>query len=102
LLWFKNGLKIDIKRFFDSVDHKILKALIRRNIQDQRVLTIVDVIIDSFEVESGTTVGIPLGNVTSQLFANVYWHELDNFIKQTLRDPYYLQILRRLYHPLHR
>ena len=35
--------------------------------------------------------GIPLGNVTSQLFANVYLHELDDFIKQTLREPYYLR-----------
>lgn len=85
------GLKMDIRRFFDTVDHKILKNLIRRNVQDPRILKIVDVIIDSFEVKQGTAVGIPLGNVTSQLFANVYLHELDDFIKQTLREPYYLR-----------
>lgn len=85
------ALKMDIKRFFDTVDHKILKTLIRKNIQDPRVLKIVDVVIDSFEIKQGAAVGIPLGNVTSQLFANVYLHELDDFIKQTLREPYYLR-----------
>ena len=74
---------MDVRRFFDAVDHKILKTLIRKNIQDLRVLKIVDIIIDSFEIKQG--VGIPLGNVTSQLFANIYLHELDDFIKQTLR-----------------
>ncbi len=83
------ALKMDIKCFFDSVDHKILKVLIRRNIQDLGVLEIVDKIIDSFQIDEA--MGIPLGNVTSQLFANVYLHELDDFIKQTLREPYYLR-----------
>ncbi len=82
---------MDVKRFFDTVDHKILKTLIRRDIQDQKFLHIVDVIIDSFEIRSGSAVGIPLGNVTSQLFANIYLHELDDLIKQTLREPYYLR-----------
>jgi RNA-directed DNA polymerase len=85
------ALKMDVKCFFDSVDHKILKTLIRKNIQDSRVLQIVDVIIDSFEVNQGMAVGIPLGNVTSQLFANIYLHELDDFIKQTLHEPHYLR-----------
>ena len=80
---------MDVRRFFDAIDHKILKTLIRKNIQDLRVLKIVDIIIDSFEIKQ--SVGIPLGNVTSQLFANIYLHELDDFIKQTLREPDYLR-----------
>jgi retron-type reverse transcriptase len=83
------ALKMDIKRFFDTVDHKILKTLIRKNIQDEKTLKIIDTIIDSFK--KGQNVGIPLGNVTSQLFANVYLHELDDFVKQKLKEPYYLR-----------
>ncbi|MBS0655583.1 MAG: group II intron reverse transcriptase domain-containing protein [Verrucomicrobia bacterium] len=87
------ALKMDIKRFFDSIDHQILKTLLRQKIQDERALHIIDAIIDSFRVNNGSLgeVGIPLGNVTSQLFANVYLHELDDFIKKTLRERFYLR-----------
>ncbi len=84
------SLKMDIKRFFDSIDHNILKNLIRKNIHHEKALRIIDIIIDSFYVDKKGK-GIPLGNVTSQLFANVYLHELDLFIKQVLREPYYLR-----------
>ena len=84
------ALKMDVKRFFDSVDHKILKSLIRKNIKDSKVLNIIDVIIDSFNAGAEGK-GIPLGNVTSQLFANIYLHELDDFIKQELRERFYLR-----------
>jgi hypothetical protein len=87
------ALKMDIRRFFDTIDHRILKMLIRKNIRDEKVLRIIDIIIDSFKVniESLENVGIPLGNATSQLFANIYLHELDDFIKQELRERYYLR-----------
>jgi len=87
------ALKMDIKRFFDSVDHQILKKLLRKNIQDEKTVKIVDAIIDSFRVKNGLSgdAGIPLGNVTSQIFANLYLHELDDFIKQTLRERFYLR-----------
>ena len=95
----KNGrgpcyaLKMDIKRFFDTIDHRILKTLIRKSIQEEKVLKIIDIIIDSFRVKEGSLggVGIPLGNVTSQIFANIYLHELDDFIKQELQERYYLR-----------
>jgi RNA-directed DNA polymerase len=87
------SLKMDIQKFFDSVDHCILKELIRKRIKDNRVLALVDMIIDSFffqEIE-GRKVGLPLGNVTSQLFANIYLHELDLFVKETLNKKFYLR-----------
>jgi retron-type reverse transcriptase len=84
------GLKMDIKRFFDSVDHKTLKVLLRQNIKDNKVLSIIDAIIDSFSAGAEGK-GIPLGNVTSQLFANIYLHELDDFINQELRERFYLR-----------
>ncbi len=87
------ALKMDIRRFFDSIDHGILKTLLRKNIKDETFLKITDTIIDSFMTTPRFTgaVGIPLGNVTSQLFANVYLNELDQFIKQELREKYYLR-----------
>jgi len=87
------ALKMDIQRFFDSVDHKILKALLRKNIRDNQALEIIDMIIDSFKVKETPegAIGIPLGNVTSQFFANLYLHELDDFVKQNLREKYYLR-----------
>ncbi len=87
------ALKMDIKRFFDTINHGILKTLLRKKIKDEKALKIIDTIIDSFRVSSGPMgdVGIPLGNATSQLFANVYLHELDDFIKQTLQKSYYLR-----------
>lgn len=87
------ALKMDIRRFFDSIDHQILKIFLKRVIKDENTFKIIDVIIDSFKLENGpiNPVGIPLGNVTSQLFANVYLHELDDFVKQDLREKYYLR-----------
>ncbi|MBA3603684.1 MAG: RNA-directed DNA polymerase [Parachlamydiaceae bacterium] len=84
---------MDIKRFFDTVNHQSLKTLIRKNIADENALKIIDAIIDSFRVCKGPQgdMGIPLGNATSQLFANIYLHELDDFIKQELRERYYLR-----------
>ncbi len=84
------ALKMDIKRFFDSVDHQILKNLLRKNIYDEKALKIIDTIIDSF-TSNVAGKGIPLGNVTSQLFANLYLHELDLFIKHECRERNYLR-----------
>ena len=79
-------LKCDIRRFFDSVNHEILKKLIHRRVKCPKTLQLLDIIIDSFSVDSGK--GIPLGNVTSQLFSNIYLNELDQFIKRRLRIKY--------------
>lgn len=87
------ALKMDIRRFFDSVDHNILKFLLRKYVKDIDTLKITDMIIDSFKLKADLehALGIPLGNVTSQLFANVYLHELDDFIKQDLKEKCYLR-----------
>ncbi len=84
------GLKIDVRRFFDSMDHNVLKTLIRKKVDDKRVLHLTDQVIDSFCCKK-PGVGLPLANVTSQLFANIYLHPLDQFMKQVLRLPYYLR-----------
>lgn len=83
------ALKCDIRRFFDSIDHGILKKLIREKISDSEVLWLIDSIFASFEKEKGK--GLPLGNVTSQLFANIYLNELDQFAKHSLKAKHYFR-----------
>ena len=84
------ALKMDIQCFFDSVDHQILKQLLRKTIKDDHALQLTDRIIDSFRSGYEAT-GLPLGNVTSQLFANLYLNELELYVKHTLREPHYLR-----------
>lgn len=83
------ALKCDIRKYFASIDHEILFNLVARYIKDDEVLELVRTIILSHGSETGK--GIPLGNVTSQLFANIYLHELDWFIKQTVGVGHYIR-----------
>ena len=85
-------LKCDISKFFASIDHDILKNLIRRRISDSRALNLIDKIIDSYNNKNfEDKKGAPLGNLTSQLFANIYLDELDKFIKHRLKASFYLR-----------
>lgn len=79
------ALKCDIKKFFYSIDQEILSEIIQRKIQDTDALWLIKKIIQSFPA------GLPLGNVTSQIFANIYLNELDQFVKHTLKEKYYLR-----------
>jgi len=83
------ALKCDVRKYFDNIDHEILFGIIRKKVSDPDILSIIHMIIWSFETKPG--VGLPLGNVTSQLFANVYLNELDQFIKHTLKAKYYVR-----------
>ncbi len=86
------AIKADIRHYFQSVNHEILKAEIRRYISDRRLLAILDRIIDRNGIyEPG--VGIPVGNLTSQLFANVYLNILDQFVKHELGIKYYIRYM---------
>lgn len=83
------ALKCDIKKFFDSIDHEILLSLVREEIRDVKLLDIMEEIIRSYNKEPDK--GIPLGNLTSQLFSNVYLNKLDYFVKRELRVKYYVR-----------
>lgn len=83
------ALKCDVRRFFDTVDHQLLYQMLEARIVDGRLCKLIWLIIDSFHKTPGK--GLPLGSLTSQLFANVYLHELDWFIKHHLRIDYYLR-----------
>lgn len=82
-------LKCDVKKFFDSVNHEILLELIKRKIKDSDTIRLVKTIVASFEKIPGT--GLPIGNVTSQLFANIYLNELDRYVKHELKAKHYIR-----------
>ncbi len=83
------ALKCDIKKFFDSINHHTLLCLLERRIRDTETIELVRKVVASFESAPGN--GLPLGNVTSQLFANVYLNELDQWAKHELKARYYLR-----------
>lgn len=75
-------LKIDIKKFYPSIDHDILRQIIRKKIKDIRLLKLLDEIIDSAP-------GVPIGNYLSQFFANLYLSYFDHWLKEDRRVKYY-------------
>jgi retron-type reverse transcriptase len=86
--WVLHG---DIKQFFASVDHEILFSLLKRHIVDPYILWLLWEVIDSFHSNVGMGKGIPLGNLTSQIFANVYLNEFDHYMKHIQRIPFYIR-----------
>jgi len=84
-------LKGDIRKFFASIDHQILKNILAKYIGDENVLWLLNQIIDSFNTSGGNEVGLPLGNLTSQLLVNIYLNEFDHFVKRKLKIQYYIR-----------
>ncbi len=78
-------LKCDIKKFFASIDQEILRTILSQHIKCARTIKIVDEVLGSFKC------GLPLGNLTSQLFGNVYMNELDQYIKSALKVRSYIR-----------
>lgn len=77
-------LKLDVRKFYPSIDHAILKQLIRKKIKDKRLLSLLDEIIESAQ-------GVPIGNYLSQFFANLYLTYLDHWIKEQKKVRYYFR-----------
>ena len=82
-------LKCDIRKFFENIDHEILFRILRDYIPDGNILWLLGQIIDSFH--SRSDVGLPLGNLTSQLFVNIYMNKFDQFVKHKLKIKYYIR-----------
>ncbi|MBS3074895.1 hypothetical protein J4429_00390 [Candidatus Pacearchaeota archaeon] len=83
-------LKADIKHYFDEVSQEILVNLLKRKIQDEKVIWLIEKILNNFDSKINGK-GMPLGNLTSQFFANVYLNELDYFVKYKLKAKYYIR-----------
>lgn len=83
--------KLDIKHYFDSISHEVLKRKLRRVFKDVRLVSLFDRIIDSYETIYGC--GLPIGNLTSQYFANFYLSYLDHYIKEVVKVPFYVRYM---------
>lgn len=79
--------KLDIKKFYPSIDHDKMKATLRTRIKDPKILNVLDSIINSYDN------GLPIGFLTSQWFANFFLQKLDHFIKQGLKIKYYIRYM---------
>ncbi|MCK9340965.1 MAG: reverse transcriptase/maturase family protein [Synergistaceae bacterium] len=84
-------LQLDVKSYFASIDHEILLNLLSERIRDWKMMRLIRLIVESYEDMPG--VGIPLGNLTSQGFANIYLHELDMFAKHGIKIKQYLRYM---------
>ena len=102
----RHVLRCDIYRYFPAIDHEILKTDLRRRIACERTLNLLDQIIDGSNPQEPVDIhfpgddlltpltrrrGLPIGNLTSQFFANVYLDGLDHYAKEVLRAPAYLR-----------
>ncbi len=83
-------LKCDVRKFFASIDQKILTEILKRHIKDEDTIWLLQRVIGSFN--SGKEgIGLPLGNLTSQLLVNIYMNEFDQFMKHVLKVKYYIR-----------
>ncbi len=83
-------LKADIRHYFDTVDHEILMKIISRKVDDNKVLWLVRKILENHNNKI-VGKGMPIGNLTSQFFANLYLNGLDYYVKHNLKAKFYLR-----------
>jgi retron-type reverse transcriptase len=83
-------LKCDIRKFFASIDHAILIKIIKEYIPDKDIQWLISEVINSF-YSTSIGIGLPLGNLTSQLLVNIYMNKLDQFIKHKVKAKYYIR-----------
>lgn len=86
--WF---LKLDVRKYFDSIDHAILKSMLTKRFKDKVLLQVFFQIIDSYQTLEGK--GLPIGNLTSQYFANHYLALADHHIKEKLQASAYVRYM---------
>ena len=84
-------VKMDVRKYFDSIDHEVLRGLLERRFKDPAVLALFGQIIAGYHTRAGR--GLPIGNLTSQHFANFYLAPLDRFIKEDLRRRPYVRYM---------
>ncbi len=86
--WF---LQLDVRKFFDSIDHDALRRLLARRLKDVPLLRLFDALFDSYSTAPGK--GLPIGSLTSQHLANFYLARLDHCAKEELRAPGYVRYM---------
>lgn len=85
-------LKMDVRKYFQSINKNVLYSIILRKVKDEKLLRVIREVIFSTDGENSET-GIAIGNYTSQVFANIYLNEVDQYIKHELRVKYYFRYM---------
>ena len=88
---YKFVLKLDVRKYFDSISHDVLKSKLRTLFKDPLLLIVFNKIIDSYSVNEGF--GLPIGNLTSQYFANYYLSYIDHYMKEVQKVPLYVRYM---------
>lgn len=95
IMWRNNGnfwvLKCDVKKFFNSINPNILFNIMKKHIKNKKLLEFTKLLI--FCNLPANNIGIPIGNYTSQFFANIYLNELDYYVKRTLKIHHYVRYM---------
>jgi len=86
-------LKADISKYFASIDHEILLGLLRKRIADRRLMAVIENIVRSYSEPGTPGKGLPIGNLTSQLFANIYMDAFDQWAKCRRRERWYIRYM---------
>lgn len=89
-------LKLDIAQYFASIDHRVLQQILRKHIKDKSVLALLDSLIAAYP-NNNLGKSMPIGNLTSQFFANLYLNDFDHFVKQQLKMKCYLRYVDNLF-----
>jgi RNA-directed DNA polymerase len=84
-------LKCDIRKYFNNIDHNILLGIIKQKVICDKTFAIIEEVIRSFNDGGESMKSVPLGNITSQIFANIYLHNLDLYIKKELGCRFYIR-----------
>jgi len=85
------AFQADIAKYFENINHKILLAILERKIKDKKIINLARLILESWNKNLGK--GVPIGNLTSQFFANLYLNELDYFVKFELGNKHYVRYM---------
>jgi RNA-directed DNA polymerase len=86
-------LKCDVRKYFESIGHGVLKGILARLFKDARFLDLLGLIVDHNAPHNAPGRGVPIGNLTSQHFANMYLDQLDHFVKEKLRVKRYVRYM---------
>lgn len=89
--YYKYYAKLDVKKYYDNIDHSVMYDKLSHIFKDSWVLSVFKQIIDSYNVTEGK--GLPIGNLTSQYFANLYLSDLDHYMKEVLHIPIYIRYM---------
>lgn len=82
-------LKMDVSKYFQSIDKNILMSILEKKVKDEKLLDLIKKVINSTEGDKG----LPVGNYTSQIFANIYLNEVDQYAKHVLKCKYYFRYM---------